>query len=395
MQSKFAKKYTRCAALLGLAGAGLLLAGAQSARGQGASPVGFWDVVQSGARTGVASMNFSNDFTFSMDEIIVPNQPHSNIQNVGRDGGGTGRNPGSDQGGSTNTLPPHSDLFGGEIFPVQNITNILPQVLVQMTTNLDVVDVTNIPYSTTNIFFAGVPAGEWGFNTAGKLIGFFTEVSGPSAYITNVVASVTNDYGFFNNLIAVTNISIDAGGNSTTNVSATNLVLHLTNVVYTTNITVDRLTNQISFTGKAVPGQRLTLDFQTPAGEVIARGVVPTPLANAAGQWYGRKKNQGLTFYEFFNVSTNNPLINRYFVDGSGPGYAFGGHMLISRQKRFGIGSTVITLGQDVGSLDQPVVVRAIVGPINSQRTFSGAKGIQGTGAADDLRFNYNGGKSP
>jgi hypothetical protein len=392
MQSILAKKH---APVLGLAAAALLLAGAQSAPGQGASPVGFWDVVQSGVRQGVASMNFSNDFTFSMHEIIVPNQPHSNIQNVGRDGGGIGRNPGSDQGGSTNTLPAHTDLFGSETIPIENTTNIFDQVLVQMTTNLDVVAVTNIPYETTNIAFTGVPVGQWGFNTAGKLIGFFTEVSGVSAYITNVVASITNDYGYFNNIIAVTNISI-TNDVSTTNVTVTNLLVHLTNIVYTTNITTDRLTNQISFTGKAVPGQRLTLNLQTPSGIVTARGVLPTPLANAAGQWYGRKQNQGLTFYEFFNVSTNDPLRNRYFVDGTGPGYTLSGSMIISRQKRFGIAAAVFSMGQDVTDVSQPFVIRAVTGPINiNKRTFSGAKGIQGTGGSDDLRFNYNASESP
>jgi hypothetical protein len=395
MQSILAKKHAPGATLLGLAGAALLLAGAQSAPGQGASPVGVWDVVQSGVRGGVASMTFSNDFTFSMDEIIVPNQPRSSIQNVGRGSEGIGRNPASSPGPNTNTLPAHTNLFGSEIFPFPNITNIFPQVLVQMTTNLDVVTVTNIPYDTTNVVFIGEPAGQWGFNTAGQLIGFFTEVSGVGAYFTNVVASITNDYGYFNNFIAVTNITV-TNSVSSTNVVITNALVHLTNIVYTTNITADRFTNQISFTGKAVPGQRLTLNLQTPAGTVIARGIVPTPLASAAGQWYGRKQNQGLTFYEFFDVSLDDALRNRYFVEGTGPGYIFGGHMLISRQNRFAIAATVLAMGQDVTDTSSPFVVRAVTGPINiSRRMFSGAKGIQGTDLSENLRFNYNGSRNP
>jgi hypothetical protein len=123
---------------------------------------------------------------------------------------------------------------------------------------------------------------------------------------------------------------------------------------------------------------------------------LPTPLANAAGQWYGRKQNQGLTFYEFFNVSTNDPLRNRYFVDGTGPGYTLSGSMIISRQKRFGIAAAVFSMGQDVTDVSQPFVIRAVTGPINiNKRTFSGAKGIQGTGGSDDLRFNYNASESP
>src|SRR5207302_2356765 len=152
-------------------------------------------------------------------------------------------------------------------------------ILVQMTTNLDVVTVTNIPFQATNIFFVGLPAGQWGFNTEGRVIGFLTEISGAGALITNTVPSITNDYGFFNNLIAVTNVVL-SNSVPTTNVTITNILVHLTNVVYTTNITADRLTNAISFTGKAVPGQRLTLNLKTPAGDVIFRGLPPTPLAN-------------------------------------------------------------------------------------------------------------------
>src|SRR5262245_48895379 len=148
MQSKLANKTAPRGALLGLAAATLLLVGAQSVPGQGASPVGFWDVVESGARGGVASMHFQTDGTngtFTMDEIIVPNQARSSIGDIGRAGAGTGRNPSSFQGSTNTTLPPHTNLFGSVIFPVPNITNVVPQILVQTTTNLDVVTVTNIP----------------------------------------------------------------------------------------------------------------------------------------------------------------------------------------------------------------------------------------------------------
>ena len=68
--------------------------------------------------------------------------------------------------------------------------------------------------------------------------------------------------------------------------------------------------------------------------------------------------------------------------------------MIVSRQKRFGIAARINTFGQD--TTVRPVVIRAVTGPINiNKRNFNGAKGIQGTGPSDELRFNYKGSKSP
>jgi hypothetical protein len=402
MQSKLANKNAPRGALLGLAAATLLLAGAQSVLGQGASPVGFWDVVQSGARGGLASMQFvdlgTNGRFFSMNEIIVPNKPHSSIPVVGRGDNGTGRDPASNQGGDNNPqLPPHTDLFGNVIFPIIDRTNIFTNIF--SVVNGNGVVITNIPYISTNILFRGVPPGQWGWNTEGKLIGFWTETSSASALITNVVPSFTNDYGQFSIPSTVVTVTNDV---ATTNTVFT--LVQVTNIVYTTNVTAERLTNAISFTGKVTPGQRLTLNVKTPAGTVIFRGLPPLPLANVAGSWYGRKKNQGLAFYEFFDLTPFDSLRNIYDFQGSGPGYALGeyvfedvayggGQMIISRQKRFAIAATVFTLG----NLPQaPVVIRAVTGPFDINRgSFSGAKGIQGTGGSDDLRFNYNGAKAP
>jgi len=402
MQSKLANKNAPHGALLGLAAATLLLAGAHSVLGQGASPVGFWDVVQTGARGGLASMQFLTDGTngfIRMNEIIVPNKQQSSIPVTGRDGGDLGRNPASNQGGdNTPPLPPHTDLFGNVIFPIIDRTNTFTNILSVVDGNGGVI--TNIPYLSTNIIYRGVPPGQWGFNSDGKVIGFWTEISGPSDFITNVVPSFTNDYGQFaipSTVVTVTNDVI------TTNTVFTQV--QVTNIVYTTNVTEARLTNSISFTGKVVPNQRLTLNVKTPAGTVTFRGVVPTGLPSVAGSWYGRKKNSGLTFYEFFDVALVDPLRNIYLLEGSGPGYVFGpyifedaiygdGQMIISRQKKFAIAANVFTLGEDPQG--RPAVVRAVTGPINmGNRSFSGAKGIEGTGGSDNLRFNYNGSKSP
>ena len=403
MQSKLANKNAPRGALLGLglAAATLLLAGAPSVLGQG-SPVGFWDVVQSGARGGLASMQFidlgTNGGLFGMNEIIVPNKPHTSIPVTGRGDDGTGRDPASNQGGDNNPpLPPHTDLFGNAVFPIIDRTNVFTNTFSVTDGNGAVI--TNILYTATNILFRGVPPGQWRLITGGKLIGFWTEISGASAFTTNVVPSFTNDYGQFaipSTVVTVTNDVV------TTNTVFTQV--QVTNIVYTTNVTATRLTNAISFTGKAVPGQRLTLNAQTPSGTVIFRGLPPLPLARAAGSWFGRKKNQGLTFYEFFDLTVADSLRNIYDLQGSGPGYALGtylfgdtiygdGQMIISRQKRFAISATVFTLGN---LPEAPVVIRAVTGPFNINKlSFTGAKGIQGTGGSDDLRFNYNGSKSP
>src|SRR6185295_11810468 len=176
MQSKLAKKNAPRGALLGLAAA-TLLAGASSVLGQGASPVGFWDVVQSGARGGLASMQFvdlgTNGRFFTMNEIIVPNKPHTSIPVVGRGDDGTGRNAASNQGGDNNPqLPPHVDLSGNVIFPIIDRTNVFTNIFSVVDGNGAVI--TNIPYTATNISFRGVPPGQWGWNTAGQLIGFWT-----------------------------------------------------------------------------------------------------------------------------------------------------------------------------------------------------------------------------
>src|SRR5207302_5128628 len=125
-------------AFWGIAAATLLLLGTQAVRGQSfPSPVGFWDVVETGGRSGVAAMRFLPDSTISIDEIVVPKAARNSNSSIGRNSGDVGRTGGGGNGG-TNSLPAHTNLFGSVIFPAADITNAVDNILVQMTTNLDV-----------------------------------------------------------------------------------------------------------------------------------------------------------------------------------------------------------------------------------------------------------------
>jgi hypothetical protein len=179
----------------------------------------------------------------------------------------------------------------------------------------------------TQIFGAEIPSGPWSFDSKGRVIGFFAETAPTGPCVTNTVTTIT----------------------LTTNGSEV--------VVSSNSITVvdcPAITNSISFIGKVVPGERLTLVCSTPFGKVIYRGVPTVPLTDISGSWYGTKKTSEpkLSFTEFFTLT---PIdVNLYDFESIGPGYSYGGTLLVSKQKKMAI----------VAGLDpNDDFVRAVTGP--------------------------------
>jgi len=106
----------------------------------------------------------------------------------------------------------------------------------------------------------------------------------------------------------------------------------------------DSVTNGISFKGKTVPGQRLSLVCSTPTGKITYKGVPYAPLPDISGNWYGTKKDKGQKFVEFFTLSPSITLPtveNAYHIAGEGPGYSYDGFLLLSAHNRVGVGFAV------------------------------------------------------
>ncbi len=126
----------------------------------GTSPAGVWDCVMSGVRTGVACLIFSNDFTFSAYEVLVPNGPKlpstSSANNSRGPNTGIGRAPGTSSS-DTNTGPAGTPIYGFEV--------------------------------TTN---------NWTYDSQGRVFGFFAETAGGPCttnfvVVTNLDLTVTTN----------------------------------------------------------------------------------------------------------------------------------------------------------------------------------------------------------
>jgi hypothetical protein len=302
-----------------------------------ASPVGTWDVIQSGPRSGVAQMTFNSDFTITMQEVIVPNVPQSTSGSgstaIGRNSGISSTRDGVTSGGTTNGLPSHTDLFGFFTFPSSDFT----------------IDTG----SNTLVYHGGEPAGQWGFDTAGRLIGFWDEISAPSAIATNL-----------------------------------------------TEVNLTRITNAISFTGRVTLNSRnasnshLVLVCSTPAGKMTSTGLPLVQVTDISGGWYGTEIAQGLPYQEFFSVSSGGT--NLYFVTGSGPqyedfglGYNFAGEILVSRRNRIGF-----VIAHPVVNSDT-IDVRAVIGPINLRRFNFSGRGWDSSDYAGQRPVSYRATRSP
>jgi hypothetical protein len=263
--------------------AALLLVGYPGAVSQAApaSPVGSWDYVISGSRQGLAVITFNNDFTFDGYEIVVPKSQAT-----------TSTNPRGGPADANRTGTPNTNSASG----------------------------------LSNIFGGGAISGPWGYDSKGRVIGFFTEVATGTC---------------------TTNLQITITTNGATTIYSTNIVAICTGV-----------TNGVSFTGTLTPGKRLNLKCSGTLGNSTYQGVpVSGTLSNLTGSWYGIKSASGQpSFYEFLTLGAGGAP-NRYVVVGTGPGYGYtdgSAFAMLSAQKQI-----AFVLPQDNGNL------RAVVGSFN------------------------------
>ena len=250
------------------------------------SPAGTWDVTLSGSRQGLALMEFfdggtPDTRTFSIYEIIVPPKPSSS----GSDprGADEGRNPGGDAGR-------HGFINNGSSV---------------------------IPASASNPQLFGdelSASGMWGFDTKGRVVGFYGESLG--LICTTNIVTITNcingdipgqPCGFVTNIETVTCVSV---------------------------------TNGVNFVGNVVPNKSLTLAAQTTGRKFTFRGLPIVALTNIAGSYTGSKSSLGLTSFEFLTLSPVSPpvelpgMLNVYGVLGGSADYSynvFGGTAILSR----------------------------------------------------------------
>jgi hypothetical protein len=198
----------------------------------------------------------------------------------------------------------------------------------------------------TQTFGAGPIEGVWSFDAKGRIIGHFIETSTLENCVTNAFAISTNGVGISdpNQYCVFTN------GNT---------------ICYTNQVTCSAVTNQISFVGTVVTGQRLNFVCSTPFGKVSYRGVPAVVLTDLSGSWYGVKKQDNLSYIEFFSM-TPTGIPNIYDVVGFGPGYTYSGNSALSVHRKFGF-----VVGIDPNS----EVIRAVIGSFNARRMTSKTRG--------------------
>ncbi|MEY2427729.1 MAG: hypothetical protein QOJ40_614 [Verrucomicrobiota bacterium] len=366
------------------AGAALFLLSGFAALGQPfASPVGpTWDVVMSGPRDAVALMIFNDDQTISMTEVLVPKAHQAASFNDIRAVPGSDSRDGS--GGVSNGLPAHVNIFGWFSFPSSDFAQ---------TFMIDATYVTSSGITTGPItngvlnVHAGSPPGQWGFDTGGRVVGYFTELS-LGVLQTNTVQIGTN---------AIVDVSVAP--------NVTNQV-----PIFLTNVTAVRITNAIQFTAKVTVGKRLTAVLSTPDGKATLRGLPPLLLKDISGSWYGTKIEQGLPYNEFFDLEFPEfpDAFNMiYDIDGNGSGYSYTGGAIVSRQNKIGlVVSRDVLADQDHPADGDPIpdtdsspsvnpLVRAEVGTINLKHGRFTSRGIEGKSDAGDKRNSYKAVLSP
>ena len=255
--------------------AALLLLGSLPGIGQGADPSGgssfTWDCLTKGAnQPGIAYLTFSNDYTFKGYLLIsgTPAAGDDNSRNPAGEADQRGEGLSSSSGSGTN-----ANFFVFGFTPVN---------------------------------------GPWGYDSKGRVIGFFTEILSVTTSVTNYLASTI--------IVAITN-SMDSGETTNILVSFTNTqTIAITDYTWPSTANTDYYTNYntsydvvpsagegtntVSFAGKVVPGQRLTLSASTPFGKVTFKGVPATTLPSLDGTaWYGDKRQNNQHFVEFFNLN--------------------------------------------------------------------------------------------
>jgi hypothetical protein len=262
------------------------------------SPAGTWDVSLSGSRQGLAIMEFTDGGTpdtrtFSVYEIVVPPKPSSSGGSDPRSVD-ENRHPGTDDASRN-----------GFISTGNSVLSAAAQ-------------------STPRLFGDELSAsGMWGFDTKGRIVGFYGESLG-LVCTTNIV-TITNcingdipgqPCGFVTNIETVVCVSV---------------------------------TNGVNFVGNVVPNKSLTLAAQTENHKFTLRGLPIIALTNIAGSYVGSKTANGVTTFEFFTLSPVTPpvelpgMLNVYSIVGGSADYSYmvapgffslGGTALLSRSGR-------------------------------------------------------------
>ena len=183
---KFLGGYLRLGAA---AGAVLLSCGLPiQARAASGSPVGTWDVVISGARQGLAVMQFNSDGSFAIFEIVVPKRISPPSGDTGDRGGPDSRN---DQGSGPSVIT-FTNLFGEE-----SISN-----------------------------------GRWSFDVNGRVVGTFcetlAEVCTPETFTVVTTSNFDTSTYYITNTITITNCVGITNGVSFTGTAVPNTRLTLT-----------------------------------------------------------------------------------------------------------------------------------------------------------------------
>jgi len=227
--------------------------------------------------------------------------------------------------------------------------------------------VSTTPISTTNV----LPDGSYC-----ETVPIFTNVISSNfteqtvCYIDRVQISV-NDFSSTNPVTA-TNV-LPSGAFCETLPLTTNLVAStFTNrtVCFARLFNCSAVTNAVNFTGKMTPGERLTLNAKSAAGNFTISGVPAVAQADLSGEWSGTRKQYGSNVFELFDLAavTNKP--NSYLVNGDGPGYSYEGYALLSVKKKIALGLTIIN-----GTSYQ--ATRATIGSFNTNKLKSKTSGIE------------------
>jgi len=311
----------------GLTMAALLMAGAvQTSQAGSADPSAgasfTWDLASSGAgQRGISLITFSNDLTsfpprgtFRGYQLLASLPPKPAATNSDGRGGSSGR---------------------GDSVPSGNKTNNF-------------------------VFGFGAIDGIWQFNSKGQIVGFFSEPLNVTSTVTNYHAGTVTESITDNESGENANILIHfASGQAT----LTTNFLWLDPTPHTQlysfdnpNVTLDvgsaKLTNSVSFTGKAINNKSISLVCNSTFGKVTFKGIPApkAPIVDLTGNWVGSKRENGLQLNEFFSLTSftlDNPFPlefpdvadfpSIYFTtNGAGPGFGFTGVAIFSQHKTVG-----------------------------------------------------------
>jgi hypothetical protein len=364
------------------------------------SPVGVWDCIMTGnGQDGIIFLNFTDKVDTNSGlptfEGLFVQAGHKKLQ-TGRDGSqGVGRTPSTPGGIFTN-------LFGGGYI------------------NGSAGAISNNGTHGDWLSDSRGHRGNWFYNSKGQTVGSYYTVLNAKSGITNYFETCIDEpltipltNGSFNiqvqfcftNATFVTNYPWVAPGGAE---------FGFTNLTFTNfNFTLGTLgiTNNVSFTGKIVPGKRLTMVGTSAFGRFTIRGVpliepVATFLPVDGFYWTGSKIENGFRFQEEFGLfdvtdaEGLNLIPNVYAMSGQGPSYTYGTDLdlggelcLISKQKRIGFSISEIPFGTTTNSIVS-ANVRGTYGPLKNTKKAISTTG-QGSSTADDNVIKFEASVSP